>query len=83
MKLFLVSQDENNDYDTYDSFVIACETEDEAKNTHPCGEPMTEEQWNDIYSSWCSSVKHVKVQYLGEADKSLEEGVVCASFNAG
>lgn len=83
MKLFLVSQKQNNDYDTYDSFVISCETEDEAKNTHPYGRPMTQEDWDYEYSSWCNSVHHVNVQYLGEADSSVSKGIVCSSFNAG
>jgi len=83
MKLFLVSQNQNNDYDTYDSFVVACETEDEARNKHPWGYQMTQEHWCETFSDWCSSVDYVNVKYLGEADKSLEKGVVCASFNAG
>ena len=38
MNLYYVWQDENNDYDTYDSFVVCAENEEEAKNTHPDGD---------------------------------------------
>ena len=35
MKLFLISQKENNDYDTYDSAVVAAENEEIAKEMNP------------------------------------------------
>ena len=35
MKLWLISQDVNNNYDTYDSAVVAAETEEEARVTFP------------------------------------------------
>lgn len=31
MKLFLLTQDKNDEYDTYDSVVVAAKTEDEAR----------------------------------------------------
>lgn len=31
MNLYLISQDVNNDYDTYDSAVVAAESEEEAR----------------------------------------------------
>lgn len=83
MKLFLISQTENNDYDTYDSAVVAAPDEETAKNMSPShGRELTQEEWDYTYSSWCKSPDHVCVQYLGEAE-GIEQGVVCASFNAG
>ena len=35
MKLWLLEQTDNNDYDTYDSCVVVAETEEEAKMIHP------------------------------------------------
>ena len=35
MNLYLISQDHNDDYDTYDSAVVAAENEDAARETHP------------------------------------------------
>lgn len=83
MKLFSVSQSINNDYDTYSSFIICCETEDEAKNASPRdGEPVN---WTDHWgtSSWVKSPKYVTVEYLGEAKEGLERGIICSSFHAG
>jgi hypothetical protein len=84
LNLYLVSQNENNHYDTYDSFVIACESEEEARHTNPQdGCVMPKKDWLYLYSSWCSSPDHVTVTYLGIADASVKHGIVCSSFNAG
>jgi len=83
MKLFLISQSQHDDYDTYDAAVVIAENEEEARNMNPSdGESMTEEDWKRSFSTWCNSPEHVKVEYLGES-VSDEKGVVCASFNAG
>jgi hypothetical protein len=79
VKLFLISQNKNNDYDTYDSAVVAAPDEAAARNTNPeNGKPMNE--W-DRYSSWCFGPEQVTVRYIGEA-VDVEQGVVCASFHA-
>lgn len=82
MKLYLISQDDNNYYDTYDSAVVCAEDEETARNMNPRnGEPMTRDDWEQRYSSWCRAAERVSVEYLGETDR--EKGVVLASFNAG
>lgn len=82
MKLFFVSRTDIWDYDEHDSFVIACETEDEARNADPyTGKQI--ENWNSGFSTWTTFIEKVKVQYLGEADSSVAKGIVCSSFNAG
>lgn len=35
MKIYKISQNVNNEYDTYDSMVVCAENEEEAKRTHP------------------------------------------------
>ena len=81
MKLFLISQSQNWEYDTYEEAVVIAENEEEARNMNPgTGKPMTEKDWTS--SKWCDSPEHVKVEYLGESI-SNKQGVVCASFNAG
>jgi hypothetical protein len=83
MKLFLISQDKNNDYDTYDSAVVAAETEDAARMTHPdgYGDPdWPKGEWKVRY--WAPP-DDVAVKYLGIAAEGTEPGVICASFNAG
>jgi len=84
MNLYRISQTANCDYDTYDSAVVVAENAEEAQNMNPSdGHQLSKEYWNDPFSTWTTTLKDVKVVYLGKADKSLDKGVVCASFNAG
>ena len=81
MKLYLISQDCNNKYDTYDSAVVCAETEDSARLTHPDGS----DDWDgktELYGTWCA-LKDVDVIEIGLAHPRAGIGVVCASFNAG
>ena len=39
--------------------------------------------FEDNYGTWTNDLSKIKVQYLGEADMTLKEGVILASFNAG
>ena len=93
--LFLVYQRENNDYDTYDSAVVAAYTIDEAKDIHPSNnheESVTQmtamaKDDTDGYmyelSSW-AEIQHIKADYIGIADIHITAGeIICSSFNAG
>ncbi len=81
MKLFLISQQTNNKYDTYDSAVVCAPDELTARHMDPSsGEPMN---WGDKWSGWCKSVDDVEVEYLGEAAEGVKQRVVCSSYNAG
>ena len=80
MKLWLISQTVNDGYDTYDSAVVAAETKEEARMTHPSGN-----NWNGemgTYDSWCDA-KDVSVEFVGIAKDGTKAGIICASFNAG
>jgi len=96
MNLYLISQDLNNNYDTYDSAVVAAKSEDDARKIHPTGfvTHIKDGLWmgtrggeeyetqNDGYC-WVkfSEIDQIKVEYLGKTSK--ERGVILASFNAG
>jgi hypothetical protein len=79
MNLYLIEQEANNAYDTYDSAVVAADTEEEARNIHPGG------KWPQAGSrNWTwTGPENVKVRLIGIAASDVERGVVCASFNAG
>lgn len=82
MKLFLISQKQNNGYDTYDSAVVAARNAEDASFTSPSnGKRITDWSYED--GQWCNSVIHVTVEYLGEAAEGTSAGVICASFKAG
>ena len=79
LNIYLCSQDENDGYDTYDSFVGAFENEEEARNTNPDGEDMRLDTW----CGWCKRPSDVTVKLIGVAANGVEKGVITASFNAG
>ena len=93
MKLFLISQNVNRGYDTYDSAVVAATDEEAARRIHPGDESYiySEGRWYYIDFSgtlqkaytpdWAPSPKDVQVKYLGVTNR--EVGIVLASFNAG
>lgn len=87
MNLYKISQDVNNDYDTYDSAVVVAATEDDARQTHPgqvSGLWSKTEAWEDRSGVWCKTPEQVKVELIGTALDTLEAGtIIVASFNAG
>lgn len=98
MNLYLISQEENQSYDTYDSAVVAAESESEARTIDPANSDYYEwdtesESWQFVYhdgtkikqkrGDWANRLENIKVTLLGKADPSIKKGVVCASFNAG
>jgi hypothetical protein len=81
LKLYFVSQNEVNGYDTFDSFVIACESEEIARNTHPYGDKIED---NIRSKDWPTDSSVITVELIGTASKSItEQQIICSSFNAG
>ena len=83
MKLFLLEQSENNGYDTFDSCVVCAENEEDARNIMPDFSSGKEFTPSNMYGAWAYTIEGVEVKYLGEAEPSLEKGIIIASFNAG
>ena len=79
MNIYLVSQNENSDYDTYDSFVCYASSEEEARNMLP-DEYI---EWGEYGSSWCSHPDHALAEFIGVNKDSDKQEVILASFNAG
>lgn len=81
MNLYLLTQDEASGYDTYDSCIVAAESEEDAKTIRADGEKITNKYKS--YDTWASSADKVKAQLIGTATLEVVRGVVLASFNAG
>lgn len=81
MNLYKIFQVVNIDYDTYDSAVVAAETEDEARKIQPgCHDsPVTDSKHE---SCWCR-LSDVQCEFIGTAKEGTKAGVIVASFNAG
>jgi len=81
MKLWLISQNVNGGYDTYDSAVVCAKTIEEARKIDPAnGRDVTNgsSSWG-----WVRSPDDVSCKLIGFAKGEIEKGVICASFNAG
>lgn len=84
MNIYKIWQEENDDYDTYDSAVVIAKNEEEAIDINPCGSgEMDWESPTKMYSGWVQSRELVKVEYMGEAKEGSLKGVIVASYNAG
>ncbi len=80
MKIYLLSQDDNNNYDTYDSIIVCAESEEDARTITPYGGPFVE---NERCSSWAKKSSAISCEEIGEANDKQIRGVIIASFNAG
>ena len=77
MNLYLLTQDVNVWYDTFDSAIVAAKDEASARTITPS------ESSKFGGDDWARSPEQVKVKLIGKAVKGTLEGVVLASFNAG
>lgn len=86
MYLYLIKQDVNCGWDTYDSAVVIASSVEEAKTIHPAGYRWINEEWvTDMWGAnheW-TAPENVVVVLVGQASSGKIGDVVCASFNAG
>lgn len=85
MKLWLLSQTKNEQFDTYDKAVVAAETESEARFIHPDEYSVTppgDDATDEAYGTW-TCAENVNVKFLGEAAPGTSKGVILASYNGG
>lgn len=80
MNLYLISQTENEDFDTYDALIVCAESEEKARMITPNSEKFQYSIWGSV---WCSDPKFVTVEYLGIADEKITREIILSSFNAG
>lgn len=97
MEIYLLEQDLNNDYDTYDSVVVIAENKEDAIKMHP-SEFVThikDGSWMGTYTKggeykqdhcgWVAfdRINEIKVTHIGKATDKQKKGVLLGSFNAG
>lgn len=90
MNLYLLTQEQNTCYDTYDSMIVCNETEEDAKEMLPYsnGEPFeTFKTHHEKYSweimDWATSSEYVNCKLIGIANENIKIGIILTSFNAG
>ena len=83
-KLWLLTQNVNTGYDTYDSAVVCADTEEDARQITPDWKWISGKLGDSRYTAWAFKPEEVMAKYIGEADPSVTVGeVVISSFNAG
>jgi hypothetical protein len=85
-KLYLITPDYYDSWDTYDSAVVCARSKKHARSIHPDGSgkqvPTRDEyDYTGPWGDWCP-LECVTVKYIGVAATFMETGVVCASYNA-
>ena len=80
MKLYLLSTNVNDRPRAFSRAVVAAETQEEARRTHPDGS-STVLQEEDYFGTWVS-LQRVQAEYLGEARPGVQAGVILASYIA-
>jgi len=89
MNLYIVKRKGSAGYDTYSSFLICCESEQEARETSPNGDRLVEGAKTWLYESkhwsWVrvSEIHLLDVEHIGTANNNIERGVLMAEFHAG
>jgi hypothetical protein len=85
LKLYLLTQNDNNGYDTYDSCVVCAKDEKEAKTISPEGGIFVEtagkkSSWR---TAWALRASSITCEEIGTANSDQKKGVILSSFNAG
>lgn len=75
--LWLLTQGENRGYDTFDSIVVAADTEEDAKQLLP----NSYATWGS--RRWADSPDGVYAEKIGVTQSHRKGDVIIASFNAG
>jgi len=99
MNLYLITQSQNEGYDTYDSAVVAAKSPEDAKNIHPsfyvthiaggkwmgtyAGGPSIGKEYEMNCSDWVKFSDIDCVNVEFLGKTKKDRGVILASFNAG
>jgi len=83
--LWLISQEENSGYETYDSAVVCAKDSSFAKTIYPGGGSIHDSDTEiHVRHEWVTDESLVSATKVGLAEASIKEGgVVLSSFNAG
>lgn len=85
MNLYLVARTDDWSYEDYDAFIVAAETEEEARNTHPNynHENPHQDEW-EYTPSWVpkENLDSLTVTLIGKSEYITKQ-VILTSFNSG
>lgn len=79
MNIYFIRQPEDKvDWDNYDSAVVCAPDEHTAKRMDPLKGGLLD--WDEERCYWCPPSK-VECRLIGRAVESMQQGVICASYN--
>ena len=79
MNIYLLTQDENTGYNTYDACVVCAESEEDAKRISSYGKDIADK---DEHYAWVASPEKVTATLIGKAANDIKQKVILGSFNA-
>jgi hypothetical protein len=77
MQLYLISTTANDRPGAFSRAVVAAETEEAGRRTHPDGRSVVPDE-KDYLGAWVS-FSEVRADYLGDAKPGTQPGVILAS----
>lgn len=91
MNVYLVSKKTGEEYETYTSFVVSCENEENAKNTHPATENLVfkNDRWylvledgieQDRGMFYWTTPSNTNVELIGKSSPNIKKGIIHTSF---
>jgi hypothetical protein len=80
MNIYLLEQNVNNDYDTFDAMVVCAPCETAARLMHPYDIYPTENVYD--WEVWANTPEDVQVTLLGTSNNPTQE-IILRSYNAG
>ena len=84
MKIYFLSQNDNDDYDAYKSMVVCAENEEDAKSIAPNGELFKEINDETDFSFldesiWALKLSSIYCEEIGIANVNQKRGVIIAT----
>lgn len=92
MKIYKLTQNVNEGYDTYDAIIVIAKDENQARLMYPKHTNIISEEYDfsqapsdpfKYSKSWVTNPSDVEIELLGTAEKNSKCRIVLASFNAG
>jgi hypothetical protein len=81
VKIYLISTTANDRPGAFSRAVVAAETEEAGRRTHPDGASVVPDK-KDYLSAWVS-FSEVRAEYLGDGKSGTKPGVILASSISG
>ena len=77
MKLYKLTQNVNNGYETYPAIIVCAKNPEDAKRISPSSTDI--DDYNEYSHNW-ADIKDIQCEYIGKAAAHIQRGVVLADY---